>query len=76
MNKKRILISAMVGTIAFAALSVSLTLAWYGASDRLAISGLDVSVFSTADLTAEFSPAIYIIFCIPNSESISFTGPI
>ena len=50
MNKKRIFISALVGTIALAALSVSLTLAWYGASDRLGIRDLDVKVFSAANL--------------------------
>ena len=50
MNKKRIFISALVGTIALAALSVSLTLAWYGASDRVGISGLDIDVYSTANL--------------------------
>ena len=50
MNKKRIFISALTGTIALAALSVSLTLAWYGVSDRLGIGGLNVSVFSVTNL--------------------------
>lgn len=50
MNKRRIIFTGIVGTIALAALSVSLTLAWYGASDRLSVSNLDVHVFSSADL--------------------------
>lgn len=50
MNKKRIITSALIGTIALAGLSVSLTLAWYGASDRLSVNSLDVSITSTTNL--------------------------
>lgn len=50
MNKKKIITSALVGTIALAALSVSLTLAWYGASDRVNVDFLDVSMASEATL--------------------------
>ncbi len=50
MNKKRIITSALIGTIAVLGLSVSLTLAWYGASDRLHIKPFDVTVAGKANL--------------------------
>ena len=50
MNKKRVIISAAIGTMALVALSVSLTLAWYGASDRMLVENLDVAVMSKGDL--------------------------
>ena len=50
MNRKKVIVTALVGTIALAALSVSISLAWYGASDRLGISSLDVSMSTEADL--------------------------
>ena len=50
MNKKKIITYALIGTIAIAALSVSLTLAWYGASDRVNVDFLDVSMSSESNL--------------------------
>ena len=50
MNKKRIITSAAIGTIALVGLSVSLTLAWYGASDRLNMRSLDVVVAGQTEL--------------------------
>ena len=50
MNRRRIIFTSIVGTIALAALSVSISLAWYAASDRLSVSNLDVSVFTDAKL--------------------------
>ena len=50
MNKKRLITSIAVGTIALVGLSVSLTLAWYGASDRLNIRSLDVAVAGQTEL--------------------------
>lgn len=50
MRKKRIITSALIGTIALVGLSVSLTLAWYGASDRLQLSPIDITVNSKAEL--------------------------
>lgn len=44
MDKKRIVITALVGTIALAAVSVSITLAWYGSSNRLSVNYLDVGI--------------------------------
>ena len=44
MNKKRIVLTALVGTIALAAISVSITLAWYGSSNRLSVNYLDVEM--------------------------------
>ena len=58
MNKRRILISTLIGTIALTGLSVSLTLAWYGASDRLNVRPLEVSVAGTTDLKVSTSPDI------------------
>ena len=50
MNKKKIITSAAIGTIALVGLSVSLTLAWYGASDRLNMRSLDVVVAGQTNL--------------------------
>ena len=50
MNKKRIIVTALVGTIALAALSVSISLAWYGASDRLGVQPLNVSMSTNVNL--------------------------
>ncbi len=50
MNKRKIIISTLTGTIALAALSISLTLAWYGASARLNVENLEVSVYAKGDL--------------------------
>ena len=50
MNKKKIITSAAIGTIALVGLSVSLTLAWYGASDRLKMRSLDVVVAGQTNL--------------------------
>ena len=50
MNKRRIITSALIGTIALVGLSVSLTLAWYGASDRLNMRSLDVVVAGQTNL--------------------------
>ena len=44
MTKKRIVLTALVGTIALAAISVSITLAWYGSSNRLSVNYLDVEM--------------------------------
>ena len=44
MNKKRIVLTALVGTVALAAISVSISLAWYGSSNRLSVNYLDVEM--------------------------------
>ena len=56
MNKRKIIISTLTGTIALAALSISLTLAWYGASDRLNVENLEVSVQAKGNLKVSTSP--------------------
>lgn len=58
MNKKKIIVSTLVGTIALAALSISLTLAWYGANDRLSVENLEVGVYGKGDLRISTSPEI------------------
>ena len=58
MNKRKIIISTLTGTIALAALSISLTLAWYGASDRLNVENLEVSVLAKGNLKISTSPNI------------------
>lgn len=57
MNKRKIIISTLTGTIALAALSISLTLAWYGASDRLNVENMQVEVYSKGNLKISFSPS-------------------
>ena len=44
MNKKRIVITALIGAIAVSTLSVSLTLAWYASSNRLKVSSFDIDM--------------------------------
>ena len=58
MNKRNIIISTLTGTIALAALSISLTLAWYGASDRLNVENLEVSVLAKGNLKISTSPEL------------------
>ena len=55
MNKKKIISSAIIGTIALVGLSVSLTLAWYAASDRLSVQKLQLDVAGQADLKVSTS---------------------
>lgn len=50
MNKRRIITTALIGTIALVGLSVTLTLAWYAASDRLSLRSLNVDVATVAEL--------------------------
>ena len=50
MNKKRIVLTALVGTVALAAISVTITLAWYGSSNRLSVNYLDVGINGDNDL--------------------------
>ena len=58
MNIRKIIISTLTGTIALAALSISLTLAWYGASDRLNVENLEVSVLAKGNLKISTSPEL------------------
>ena len=55
MNKKRIIVSAMVGTIALSALSLSISLAWYASSARLQVESIDISIKGDAHLLVSTS---------------------
>ena len=55
MNKKNIILTAIVGTIALATLSVSITLAWYGASNRLQVNTIDVGIVGNGELKVSTS---------------------
>ena len=44
MNKRKIILTAMIGAVALTTLSVSLTMAWYASSDRLKISSFDIDL--------------------------------
>ena len=50
MDKRRIIISALVGTIALTTLSISISLAWYGARDRLNVDNLEINVSTKGNL--------------------------
>lgn len=50
MDKRRIIISSMIGAVALTTLSVSLTLAWYGSSDRLKVSSFDIDMSGDVQL--------------------------
>lgn len=46
MNKNRLILTSLVGTIALGALSLSMSLAWYASGDRLSISAVDLQIKS------------------------------
>lgn len=50
MNKRRIVLSAIIGTIALSALSLSISLAWYASSDRLGVNTVEISIQATRGL--------------------------
>ena len=50
MNKRRIVITALVGAIAVSTLSMTLTLAWYSSSDRLKVSTFDIDMNGNVQL--------------------------
>ena len=50
MDKKRIVITALIGAIAVSTLSVSLTLAWYASSNKLKVSSFDIDMNGDAQL--------------------------
>ena len=69
MNKKNIILTAIVGTIALATLSVSITLAWYGASNRLQINTIDVGIVGNGDLKVSTSTDVDSFVESLNNES-------
>ena len=50
MNKRRIVITALIGAIAVSTLSMTLTLAWYSSSDRLKVSTFDIDMNGNVQL--------------------------
>ena len=50
MNKRRLVLSAIIGTIALSALSLSISLAWYASSDRLGVNMVEVSIQASKGL--------------------------
>ncbi len=50
MTKKRILLTSLIGTVALGTLAVSLTLAWYGASNLLSVNTFDISIAGNTTL--------------------------
>ena len=46
MNRSRIVLTSLVGSIALISLSLSLSLAWYASGDRLSIETLDMTIVS------------------------------
>lgn len=50
MDKRRIIITAMIGAIAVSTLSVSLTLAWYASSNRLKVNSFDIDMNGNVQL--------------------------
>ena len=50
MNQRRIVLSAIIGTIALAALSLSISLAWYASSDRLGVNTMEISIAASKGL--------------------------
>lgn len=50
MNKHRLALTGMIGTIALSALSLSITLAWYASSDRLGVNTMEISIAASRGL--------------------------
>lgn len=50
MNKRRIVLTAMIGAIAISTLSVSLSLAWYASSDKLRVNSFDIDLSGNVQL--------------------------
>ena len=50
MNKRRIILTALIGATALAALPISLTLAWYASSDRLKVNSFDIDMNGNVQL--------------------------
>ena len=50
MTKKRLILMAGVGVVALATISVTLTLAWYGASDSLRVNYFDIGITANQEL--------------------------
>ena len=50
MDKRRIIITSLIGAIAVSTLSVSLTLAWYSSSNRLKVSSFDIDMNGNVQL--------------------------
>ena len=50
MNKRRIVLSAIIGTIALTALSLSISLAWYASSDRLGVNTMEIAIQASRGL--------------------------
>ena len=58
MTKKRIILTAGVGVVALATISVTLTLAWYGASDSLRVNYFDIGITGDQKLLVSTSPEL------------------
>ena len=58
MTKKRIVLTSLVSAIALGTLAVSLTLAWYGASNLLNVNYFDITIVGTTTLKISTSTDI------------------
>lgn len=58
MNKKRIILSVVVGCIALATFSVTTSIAWYISSDSLSIDTLNIVVSSDREIKVSTSPEL------------------
>ena len=56
MNKKRIIITSLVGSIGLSVLSLSLSIAWYNSSENLYLDTLSINVSSSRDLLIATEP--------------------
>ena len=50
MNKRRIILTTLIGAIAVSTLSISLSLAWYSGSDRLKVGTFDIDMSGDVEL--------------------------
>ena len=50
MTKRRIILTSLIGTLALSTLAVSLTLAWYGASNLLSVNTFEIDIIGNQTL--------------------------
>ena len=50
MNKKRFLMFSAIGVMALNVMSLSISLAWYAASDRLSVENLEINIAAKGSL--------------------------
>ena len=70
MTKKRIILTSLVGAVAIATITTTLTVAWYGASSNLRVNYFDVTITGDNDLKVSTSDDLDSFTSILSSEKL------